>query len=42
LYIRAGFTVYGVEPLSLRVGADLLDEELMVLRLDRTAGDVPV
>jgi ribosomal protein S18 acetylase RimI-like enzyme len=34
LYLHAGFTVYGVEPLSLRIGSDLLDEELMVLRLD--------
>lgn len=39
LYIRAGFTVYGAEPLSLRVGIDFLDEELMVLRLDQPAGD---
>lgn len=33
LYSRAGFQSYGVEPRSLRVGADLLDEELMVLPL---------
>ncbi|MDB5398139.1 MAG: hypothetical protein QOD93_7532 [Acetobacteraceae bacterium] len=33
LYLHAGFTVYGVEPLSLRVGSDPLDEELMALRL---------
>jgi ribosomal protein S18 acetylase RimI-like enzyme len=37
LYGRAGFTVYGVEPLSLRVGDTFLDEELMALRLDRPA-----
>lgn len=30
LYLGAGFTVYGIEPLSLHVGADFLDEELMV------------
>lgn len=33
LYLRAGFKVYGVEPLSLRIEADFLDEELMALRL---------
>jgi ribosomal protein S18 acetylase RimI-like enzyme len=33
LYLCAGFTVCGVEPLSLRVGAEFLDEELMALRL---------
>jgi ribosomal protein S18 acetylase RimI-like enzyme len=33
LYLHAGFNVYGVEPLSLRVGPDLLDEDLMALRL---------
>ncbi|MDR3533274.1 MAG: GNAT family N-acetyltransferase [Rhodopila sp.] len=33
LYLKAGFTVYGVEPCSLRVGTDLLDEELMALRV---------
>ncbi len=33
LYLQAGFTVYGVEPAGLRVGAELLDEELMALRL---------
>ena len=33
LYLNAGFTVYGVEPAGLRIGADLLDEELMALRL---------
>ena len=32
--IGAGFTVYGVEPRSLRVGDTLLDEELMALLLD--------
>jgi ribosomal protein S18 acetylase RimI-like enzyme len=37
LYIAAGFSVCGVEPLSLRVGSDLLDEELMVLRLAEPA-----
>ena len=36
LYVGAGFSVYGVEPRSLRVGDDFLDEELMALRLDRT------
>jgi ribosomal protein S18 acetylase RimI-like enzyme len=35
LYLRAGFTVYGVEKLSLRIGDTFLDEELMALRLDR-------
>ena len=39
LYLRVGFTVYGVEPLSLRVGQAFLDEELMVLRLDQTVGN---
>jgi ribosomal protein S18 acetylase RimI-like enzyme len=33
-YLRAGFESYGSEPGSLRIGAALLDEELMVLRLD--------
>jgi ribosomal protein S18 acetylase RimI-like enzyme len=33
LYLRSGFTLYGVEPLSLRIGSDLLDEELLALRL---------
>jgi ribosomal protein S18 acetylase RimI-like enzyme len=33
LYLRAGFEVYGTEPLSLRVGTDYLDEDLMALRL---------
>ncbi len=33
LYLRAGFSVYGVEPAGLRVGCDLLDEDLMALRL---------
>jgi ribosomal protein S18 acetylase RimI-like enzyme len=33
LYIAAGFSVCGVEPLSLRVGSALLDEELMVMKL---------
>jgi ribosomal protein S18 acetylase RimI-like enzyme len=35
LYLRAGFTIYGLEPLGLRIGQQLFDEELMVLRLDR-------
>jgi ribosomal protein S18 acetylase RimI-like enzyme len=39
LYLRAGFAVYGVEPLSLRVGTVFLDEELMALRLTRSSGD---
>jgi ribosomal protein S18 acetylase RimI-like enzyme len=39
LYTRAGFAVYGVEPLGLRVGTVFLDEELMALRLNRTVGD---
>jgi ribosomal protein S18 acetylase RimI-like enzyme len=34
LYLRAGFRTYGVEPRSLRIGADLFDEELMALVLD--------
>jgi ribosomal protein S18 acetylase RimI-like enzyme len=34
LYQDAGFTAYGVEPRSLRVGGVFLDEELMALRLD--------
>lgn len=34
LYLRAGFKSYGVEPQSLRIGTDLLDEELMALRLN--------
>jgi ribosomal protein S18 acetylase RimI-like enzyme len=33
LYLHAGFTVYGTEPLGLRVGNDFFDEELMALRL---------
>jgi ribosomal protein S18 acetylase RimI-like enzyme len=33
LYLRAGFEVYGIEPLSLRVGTEFLDEEHMALRL---------
>lgn len=40
LYTSAGFTVYGVEPISLRVGADFLDEELMALRLDQTTDEM--
>ena len=34
LYRRMGFTVYGVERRSLRVGAHFHDEELMALDLD--------
>jgi ribosomal protein S18 acetylase RimI-like enzyme len=34
LYLRAGFAVYGVEPLSLYVDGAFLDEELMALRPD--------
>ncbi len=34
LYVRAGFRGYGVEPRSLRIGATLVDEELMALALD--------
>ncbi len=34
LYLRAGFTPYGMEPLGLRIGTQLFDEELMFLRLD--------
>jgi len=34
LYLRAGFRSYGVEPRGLRIGSDLLDEELMVLLLE--------
>jgi ribosomal protein S18 acetylase RimI-like enzyme len=33
LYLNAGFTVYGVEPLSMHVGREYLDEELMARRL---------
>ncbi len=33
LYRRAGFGVYGTEPLSLRIGAEFRDEALMALRL---------
>ncbi len=33
LYQRVGFSVYGVEPRSLRVGDDLLDETLMAMLL---------
>jgi ribosomal protein S18 acetylase RimI-like enzyme len=39
LYLRAGFTIYGVEPLSLLVGGAFLDEELMALRLDQVQGE---
>ena len=38
LYSGAGFLVYGVEPISLRVGDDFLDEELMALRLEQAGG----
>jgi ribosomal protein S18 acetylase RimI-like enzyme len=41
LYLRAGFVVYGVEPLSMRVGTEFLDEELMALRLNQTSGGIP-
>ena len=41
LYSGVGFTVYGVEPLSLRLGDDFLDERLLALRLDRRHGDLP-
>jgi ribosomal protein S18 acetylase RimI-like enzyme len=33
LYLSTGFSRYGVEPLSLRVGSEFLDEDLMALRL---------
>ena len=33
LYQRVGFTVYGVEPRSLRIGDGLLDEALMAMLL---------
>lgn len=33
LYLNAGFSRYGVEPLSLHVGTEFLDEDLMALRL---------
>lgn len=33
LYQRVGFTVHGVEPRSLRIGNDLLDEALMAMLL---------
>ncbi len=39
LYLRAGFRSCGVEPASLRIGADLFDEELMVLTLSNPAAD---
>ncbi|WP_428491363.1 N-acetyltransferase family protein [Rhodopila sp.] len=38
LYSGAGFSAYGVEPMSLRVGDEFVDAELMALRLDRAAG----
>jgi ribosomal protein S18 acetylase RimI-like enzyme len=34
IYESAGFSAYGVEPRSLRVGSVFLDEALMALRLD--------
>jgi len=34
LYQSAGFQAYGIEPRSLRIGSELFDEELMLLRLD--------
>jgi ribosomal protein S18 acetylase RimI-like enzyme len=34
IYERAGFTVYGLEPRSLRVEGAYFDTELMALRLD--------
>lgn len=34
LYLKAGFKLYGVEPLGLRIGERYIDEELMALRLD--------
>lgn len=33
LYLRAGFTVYGIEPLSMQIGTEFFEEELMVLKL---------
>jgi ribosomal protein S18 acetylase RimI-like enzyme len=33
LYLAAGFRPYGLEPRSLKIGPDLLDEELMALLL---------
>ena len=35
LYRRMGFTTYGVERRSLKIGEDFHDEELMALDLDR-------
>jgi ribosomal protein S18 acetylase RimI-like enzyme len=35
LYLRAGFFSYGTEPAGRMIGSELLDEELMALRLDR-------
>jgi ribosomal protein S18 acetylase RimI-like enzyme len=35
LYLSLGFEVYGVEPRALKVNGRYLDEELMVLKLDR-------
>jgi ribosomal protein S18 acetylase RimI-like enzyme len=37
LYLSIGFSPYGVEPLSLHVGTEYLDEELMALRLAQAA-----
>jgi len=33
LYLSLGFQSYGIEPRSLRIGNDYVDDELMVLRL---------
>jgi ribosomal protein S18 acetylase RimI-like enzyme len=37
LYRKLGFTPYGIEPRALKVDGRYLDEELLVLRLDRSA-----
>ena len=42
LYLEAGFVRYGTEPRSLKIGSDLLDEELMALPLDQIQRASPV
>src|SRR5207248_10598921 len=41
LYRRMGFTTYGVEQRSLKVGDRFYDDELMALRLDCARSDRP-
>lgn len=38
LYQQLGFVAYGLEPRAIQVGGRYLDEELLVLRLDRPDG----